>query len=76
MSDLSIIPSSVPGDQLCFSVKEFGAAMGAAQGQTIASAGQAMLIFFFVGVIFGAVFVYAWMRCKQEIDAAQSGDED
>ena len=62
------IIQNIPGDQLCFSVKEFGAAMGAAQGQVIASAVQAMTFSFLIGVVVGGIIVYLWIKTKQKID--------
>jgi hypothetical protein len=66
------------GGQICVSVDEFAAAMAAAQGQIINSAGAAMISFFFIGVLVGAgiVALFWWGKSRIDEKEADEGDDE
>ena len=70
MTDL--IPlQSIPGDQVCVSVKEFGEAMGAAQGAIIQSAGTAMIECLIIGMLTGILMASIFWYAKGKMDAVE-----
>jgi hypothetical protein len=63
-----MIDPGVTNDQVCVSVNQFGQALEVAMSGTVASAGEAMIAFFLIGVVVGGVLTYLFHYVKSKID--------
>ena len=63
-----MIDPAVANDQVCVSVNQFGQALGVAMSGTVASAGEAMIAFFLIGVVVGGGLMWLGLYAKSKID--------